>query len=66
MKEILDLYKIHINENPDGAEIHRFFTMFDLGGMIITNPNPVIDQLQEIQRQENINHAKNYIFKKKY
>lgn len=28
---ILDLYKLHISSNPDGAEIHNLFMRFDLG-----------------------------------
>jgi hypothetical protein len=28
---ITDLYKININPNPDGAEIHNLFMKFDLG-----------------------------------
>ena len=28
---IIELYKLNINPNPDGAEIHNLFTRFDLG-----------------------------------
>ena len=63
---ILDLYKLHINSNPDGAEIHGLFMQFDLG-IFVNYPDcePFKEQHKEIAlhrlRKENL--CKEWIIK---
>jgi len=62
MNNILELYKKHINPNPDGAEIHHFMSSFDLG-LYVKHPAPKIEKFEEIQRVKDKQAAKNWIYK---
>lgn len=65
---IIELYKLNINPNPDGAELHNLFTSFDLG--IFVN-YPDCDPFKELHyelkmsriRKENM--CKEWIIKNK-
>lgn len=58
---LLKLYKIHINSNPDGIEIHKFFNTFDLG-LEIKHPNEKLEKIRKEKLAFRIQKAEEYIF----
>ena len=67
MNSILELYKKHINSNPDGAEIHNLFSNFDLSTPFVHHPNcppwEKIYQEEVRHRETKINLCKEWIIK---
>lgn len=62
MKEIIDLYKEHINPDPDGAELHNFLRTFNLGSLRIHDPlYPVMEKVQAMFDEKNQAEAKRWI-----
>lgn len=62
MRNLLKLYKKHICSEPSGAEIHYFFSSFNLG-VEIKNPNPELENNRKIQVAKRKNEAENWIYK---
>ncbi len=59
---LIDLYKKHINPNPDGVELFEFFDKFDTG-IIVKHPNPDVWKYQQEQEQRKRDRAEKWIFK---
>ena len=60
--KLLDLYKKHINSEPDGLEIHNFMSSFNQG-LIIPHPDPEIEKLYEKGRIRDEQAARDWIYK---
>ena len=52
---IIELYKTNINPNPDGAELHRLFSSFDLG-LYINYPD--CEPFKELHNEIKLNRLK--------
>ena len=54
---IIELYKTHINENADGAEINKLFCLFGIEGIVIfnsLNEEDNKDILKNMQNRRNL------------
>jgi hypothetical protein len=54
---IIELYKMHINKNADGAEIHKLFCLFGIEGIVIfnlLNEEDNKDILKNMQNRRNL------------
>ncbi len=60
---IIELYELHINSSPNGAEIHHLFTSFEIGSIVISNPDPEMDKVEKIHRASCENACKEWILK---
>lgn len=62
MKELLDLYREHINPDPDGAEIHYFFSSFNLNSVRVDHPEErTINLMKDMYHEANVSAAKKWI-----
>lgn len=59
---LIDLYKKHINSNPDGIELLDFFDRFDIG-IVVKHYNPEIWEYQQKQEQRKRDRAEEWLFK---
>lgn len=60
--DLIELYKKHINSNPDGLELYEFFDKFAIEP-IVWHYNPKIKQHQELREEIKRTEAIKWIFK---
>lgn len=61
--KVVDLYRLHINPNPDGAEIHNFMRRFDLDSIYVPHYNEKIREEEWLHKVKMYNMAKEWIIK---
>lgn len=61
-QELLRLYKLHINSDPQGVELHTFFSSFNMG-LYVKHYDPEIEKLNELGRIKDQNAAREWIYK---
>lgn len=59
---LIKLYKKHINEKADGSEIHKFFTMFNIG-IEVKNPVPELESIRREMVATRRAEAEKWIYK---
>lgn len=62
MKNLINLYKKHINPNPDASEIHNFFSSFNLGVEVV-NPNEELEKIRQKDVALRQSEAEKWIYK---
>jgi hypothetical protein len=59
MKELLDLYNIHIGGSI--VDFHNLVSMWGISGIQIVDPDPILDKIRKKQHLEDVFRVKNWI-----
>jgi len=63
MKELIELYKLHIKPDANGSDIHLFFSTHFLSGIVVKNPIPDVAEREAHARTVAIQNCREYIIK---
>jgi hypothetical protein len=61
MSNLIELYKKHINPEPDGAEIHYFHQLFNIG-LELQHPDPNIENQRKVNVEMRYGQAEKWIY----
>lgn len=59
---IVELYDLHINPNSTGLDLYNLFRSFEIDYIVIKNPDPELNKIEEVPRLNRIEMCKQWIF----